>query len=145
MSESWRIRLACCGMTSPSKLVLIVRLFQCLMYLQLRFKEGNWVRRIEKPGRYRAHQYHAAVPLLHQLLPKGIGSSFPLVLTFSEPSPRLFTKSRQNISVQRRVFHWHFNASSTIYRPLINPLVCTTLRLMSWIVELIVQHPIRHN
>ena len=92
---------------------------------QLRFKEGNGICRTEKTERYRLSEHPTTVSLLHQLLPKGIVSSFLLALIFPEQLRRLFTKSRLKINIRRRVSHSHFNACSTIYRPLINLLVRT--------------------
>ena len=98
-------------------------------FFQLRLKEGYWIRRTEKPGRYRLYEHRAAVSLLHQLLPKGIGSISLPGSTFSEQLLRLFIKSRQRISNQQRAPHLHFSACSTTYRPPINPFVRTAPNL----------------
>ena len=92
---------------------------------QLRFKEGNGICRTEKTECYGLSEHPTTVSLLHQLLPKGIVSSFLLASIFSEPSHRLFIKSRPRTNIQKRASHSHSNVCSTIYRPLINLLVRT--------------------
>ena len=73
----------CYGTTSSSESALIVHRFQDLMtFFKLRFKEGNRICRTEEPGYYMLHERLAAVSLLHQPLPKGIGSSLLLALNF---------------------------------------------------------------
>lgn len=79
------------GVILPSKRDLITNLFQDLMgFLQLRFKEGNRICWTEKPGPYGPYEYHTAVSLLHQLLPKGTKSSFP-------PSHDIFSAATQAV------------------------------------------------
>ena len=100
-----------------------------MCFLQLRFEEGNWIPWTEKSGRYRLYQHYGTVSLLHQSPPKGVALSFLPVPIFSEPSPRLFTKSQQKINFRQGASYWHSNASSITCRPPINLLVCTALHL----------------
>ena len=63
----------CCGITSSSKPALLVHSFRDLdHFFQLRFEEGNGLRRTEKPGRHVLYELPAAVSLLHPLLPEGM-------------------------------------------------------------------------
>ena len=104
------------------------RLSRGLMcFIQLRFEEGNGIRRTEKPGCYGLYEHHSTVPLLYQLLPKGTVSRFSLTSTVCEPQPRPFTKSRRKASVQQKASHWHSNGCFTTCEPPISPLVRTTL------------------
>ena len=117
------------GITSSSEPILTVYPFQDLTrFFQLRFKEGNRICRTEKPRCYRLHARHPTVSVLHQLFPKGIGSSSLLASTFFDPLSRLFSKSQWKIGARWRASRWRFNACSTTCRPPIDPLVRLAFR-----------------
>jgi len=72
-------------------------------------------------------------------------SHLPPGPTRFEPFPRPFTRSQRKINTRQRASRWHFNASSTSYRPLITRLVGKAFILMSRIAEPTIYHPTRHN
>jgi len=41
---------------------------------QLRFEEGDWACRTKEPGRNMLHELASAIPILHELLQKGMPS-----------------------------------------------------------------------
>lgn len=71
------------------------------------------------------HELSVAIAVLYKLLPQG--EPLPLTLSIVGLMRRLFTKYLQNMRTLLKVYHTHFNVSSTTFKPLTNQSVSDLL------------------